>query len=84
MMRTHSIRLDEIYVPVKLKKTVDEAKVGTLAESILEKGLEVPIQVRRDEAKDRYVLVTGLHRLEAVRALGEEVIDALIVSARKF
>lgn len=84
MMRTHSIRLDEIYVPVKLKKTVDEAKVGALAESILEKGLEVPIQVRRDEAKDRYVLVTGLHRMEAVRALGEETIDALIVSARKF
>ena len=84
MMRTHKIPLAEIYVPVKLKKTVDAAKVGALAESILEKGLEVPIHVRREEAKNRYVLVTGLHRLEAVRALGEETIDALLVSARKF
>ena len=84
MMVTHKVRLDEIYVPVKLKKTVDAGKVNVLAESILEKGLEVPIQVRRDEAKNRYVLVTGLHRLEAVRALGEETIDALFVSARKF
>ena len=84
MMQTHKVRLDEIYVPVKLKKSVDAAKVGALAESILEKGLEVPIQVRREEAKNRYVLVTGLHRLEAVRALGEDTIDALFVSARKF
>jgi ParB-like chromosome segregation protein Spo0J len=84
MMQTNTIRLDEIYVPAKLKKTVDAAKVDTLAESILEKGLEVPIQVRREEARSRYVLVTGLHRLEAMRALGEETIDALFVTARKF
>jgi ParB-like chromosome segregation protein Spo0J len=83
-MQTNTIRLDEIYVPAKLKKTVDAAKVDTLAESILEKGLEVPIQVRREEARSRYVLVTGLHRLEAMRALGEETIDALFVTARKF
>jgi ParB-like chromosome segregation protein Spo0J len=82
MMKTWSIKLDEIYVPVKLKKTLDAAKVDALAESILEEGQKVPIQIRRD--KDRYVLVTGLHRLEAFRALGEAKIDALIVSARKF
>ena len=82
MMETWSIKLDDIYVPVKLKKTLDAAKVDALAESILEEGQKVPIQIRRD--KDRYVLVTGLHRLEAVRALGESTVDALIVSARKF
>jgi len=82
MLETEVIRLDEIYVPVKLKKTLVAAKVDALAESILEKGQEVPIQIRRD--KDRFVLVTGLHRLEAVRALGETTIDAIIVSARKF
>jgi ParB-like chromosome segregation protein Spo0J len=84
MLETHSIRLDEIYVPVKLKKTLDASKVDSLAESILEKGLEVPIQIRRDDAKGRYVLVSGFHRLEAVRALGEEAVDAIIVTARKF
>lgn len=84
MLETQVIGLDEIYVPVKLRKTLDSAKVDALAESILEKGQEVPIQVRRDDARQRYVLVTGLHRLEAVRALGEDGIDAIVVSARKF
>ena len=49
-----------------------------------EGGLKIPIQVRRDEAQKRYVLVAGLHRLEAMRSLGEASIDALIVAARKF
>ena len=40
MMLTHKVRLDEIYIPVKLKKEIDPAKVGALAESILEKGLD--------------------------------------------
>lgn len=82
MLETQVVKLDEIYVPVKLKKTLDGAKVDTLAQSILEKGQEVPIQIRRD--KDRFVLVAGLHRLEAVRALGEATIDAIVVTARKF
>lgn len=84
MLEAHAIPLDEIYVPVKLKKTLDTAKVELLAESILEKGLEVPIQVRRDEAKNRFVLVSGYHRLEAMRALGESSVQAITVSARKF
>ena len=84
MLETQLIRLEEIYVPAKLRKTLDEDKVATLAESILENGLEVPIQVRRDDARSRFVLVAGLHRLEAVRALGEEIVGALVVSARKF
>ncbi len=82
MLETQVVKLDEIYVPVKLKKTLDGAKVDALAQSILEKGQEVPIQIRRD--KDRFVLVAGLHRLEAVRALGEATIDAIVVTARKF
>jgi hypothetical protein len=32
--------------------------------------------------RNRYVLVTGVHRLEAMRALRETVIEALIVRAR--
>lgn len=83
LMRTVTIRLAEIYVPAKLSKTLDAAKVETRAEEILEKGLSAPIQVRRDEDRKRYVLVSGVHRLEAVRALGEDAIEALIVRARK-
>lgn len=81
MMRSVPVQIDEIYVPARLRKELDAAKVEALAESIIENGLQRPIQVRRD--KERYVLVTGLHRLEAVRALGEATIEALIVAARQ-
>ena len=77
-----TIRIDEVYVPAKRRNTLDPDKVSALAESILEKGQEVPINVRRDEKK-HYVLVEGLHRLEACRALGEETITAVIVQPRQ-
>jgi ParB-like chromosome segregation protein Spo0J len=80
-MKSVAVRLDQIYVPTALRRELDPAKVEALAESIIDNGLQTPIQVRRD--KERYVLVTGLHRLEAVRALGETTIEALIVAARQ-
>jgi ParB-like chromosome segregation protein Spo0J len=43
--------------------------------------MKTPIQVRADGA--RFVLVEGLHRLEAARSLGEEEIDAYLVQARR-
>lgn len=81
MLEDVVLKLDDIYVPVKHHKTLDEAKVEAIAESILENGQETPIQVRR--GKGRYVLVTGVHRLEALKALGEETVVALIVAARR-
>ncbi len=81
MLEPVDIPIDDIYVPLQRRKTLEPDKVETLAEDILENGLTIPIQVRQD--KDRFVLVTGLHRLEAVRALGEETIPALIVRARQ-
>ena len=83
LMRTVKVKLTDIYVPTKLAKTLDSAKVETRAEDILESGLEAPVQLRRDEERDRYVLVSGVHRLEAARALGEDTIEALIVHARR-
>ena len=84
MMKSVAVKLAEIQVPMKFKGTLDEAKVAALAEDILSHGQKTPIQVRRDEKTKRYVLVAGLHRLEAVRSLGEATVDALIVAARKF
>ena len=84
MMKSVAVKLAEIQVPMKFKGTLDEAKVATLAEDILSNGQKTPIQVRRDEKTKRYVLIAGLHRLEALRSLGETSIDALIVAARKF
>lgn len=81
-MRPEMVRIDDIYVPVKRRKELKQETVDTLAESILEEGQQSPISIRPD--KGRYVLVSGLHRLEACRALGEEKIEAIIVQARKF
>ena len=75
------VRIDEIYIPTKRRATLKPELVAELAESILENGLQVPINVRQD--KERYVLVEGLHRLEACKALGEESITAIIVRARQ-
>ncbi len=81
MLKTVVVKIDEIYVPTKHRKALETAKVDEIAESILEIGQQTPIQVRH--GKGRYVLVTGMHRLEAVKALGEDSIEALIVAARK-
>lgn len=81
-MDTLRLKIEDIYVPVKLKNDLDPRKVEELAESILENGQETPISVR-DDGK-RMVLVAGLHRLEACKALGEELVDGIMVGARRF
>ena len=82
MLKPRDIPIDSIYVPVRRRKTLDPAKAEALAEDILENGQKVPIQVR--QGKGRFVLVEGLHRLEACKSLGEEKIQAYLVQARKF
>ena len=79
-MEAQILPLDNIYVPVKRRATLDKETVQTLALEILEEGQKVPIQVRRDGS--RFVLIEGLHRLEACRSLGEDTIAAFIVRAR--
>ena len=81
MLKDESITIDDIYVPTKRRKTLNESTVAALAENILEEGMKMPIQVRKGDG--RYVLVEGLHRLEACRALGDEKIPCIIVAARK-
>ncbi|MCD6074961.1 MAG: chromosome partitioning protein ParB [Rhodospirillales bacterium] len=82
MLRPVPVKIVDIYVPTALRKTVDPEKVQALAESIAEEGLKTPILVRED--KNRYVLVGGLHRLEACKALGEITIVTNLVQAKKF
>lgn len=80
-MDTVTIQIESVYVPVKRKRELDADKVEALAESMMEEGMKVPIQVR-DDGK-RLILLEGLHRLEAARALGEETIEALVVAAKQ-
>jgi len=81
LMKPVVIKIEEIYVPTALRKPVDPQKLEEIAVSIADIGQQSPILVRPDKA--RYVLVSGLHRLEACRALGEATIIANIVQARK-
>lgn len=81
LMKDQPIPIEAIYVPTKRRSTLNPATVEKLAESILAEGQRTPILVRPDG--DRFVLVEGLHRLEACKALGETKIAALLVQARK-
>jgi sulfiredoxin len=81
MMRREKFTITNIYVPVKRRATLKPETVREIAQSILELGQQVPILVRRDG--DRFVLVHGLHRLEACKALGEETIYGYVTQAPK-
>jgi ParB-like chromosome segregation protein Spo0J len=81
MLKRESLPIDRIYVPVKRRSTLNPKVVDAIAESILEVGQQVPILVRRDG--DRFVLVEGLHRLEACKKLGEATILGFLVQARQ-
>ena len=72
------IEISDIYIPMKRRNSLDLERVTKLANDILEHGLTMPILVRRDET--RFVLVEGLHRLEACKALGERTIKALVAA----
>ena len=81
MLKKQTFRITTIHVPVKRVRTLDADKVRQIAESILEEGQTTPVLVRADG--ERFVLVEGFHRLEALRALGEKTIEGYLVQARK-
>jgi ParB/RepB/Spo0J family partition protein len=81
MMKRESFPIANIYVPVKRRTELDPNKVQEIAESILANGQQTPILVRKDGA--RYVLVEGLHRLEACKRLGEATIAGYLVQPRR-
>lgn len=80
MLEKLSVSIDKIRVPSKRAKTLDGKKLELIAADIIEQGQTTPIQVRIDG--DSYILIEGLHRLEALRALGETCVEAYIVRAR--
>ncbi len=81
MLRRETFAIEAIYVPVKRRGTLDPKRVEEIAQSMLVNGQTTPILVRPDGA--RFVLVEGLHRLEAAKALGEQMIVGFRVDARK-
>jgi uncharacterized ParB-like nuclease family protein len=79
MPTPESFPIEKIFVPTKMKKAIKPEIVGEIAESMLDIGQQAPISVRLDG--DRLVLVEGLHRLEACKALGETTILGVLVPA---
>jgi ParB-like chromosome segregation protein Spo0J len=80
-MKRENFPVAKIYVPIERRKTLVQARVDEIAASMLKDGQQVPIKVRADGA--RFVLIEGLHRLEAAKALGEATIVGYRVDARK-
>jgi ParB-like chromosome segregation protein Spo0J len=80
MLIKETFAIADIHVPVKRVKTLDPAKVEDLANDMLENGQTTPIRLRPDG--DRFVLIEGMHRLEALRALGETTIEGYLTRAR--
>ena len=80
-MKRETLAIADIYVPVKRRATRDQKRVNEIAASILEEGQQTPILVRADGA--RFVLVEGLHRLEAAKALGEKTVVCFLAERAK-
>ena len=81
MMKREKLAIANVYVPVKRRATLRPEIVREIAQSMLEVGQMAPILVRRDG--ERFVLVDGLHRLEACKALGEDTIFGYLVQAQR-
>lgn len=71
------LSIDDIAIAGERRAT-DQAVVKRLADSIEAVGLRHPVTVRR--RGEGYLLVAGLHRIEAHKKLGREHIQACIVS----
>ena len=80
-MKRETFAIADIYVPVKRRATLEQTRVDEIAASMLDRGQQTPILVRPDGV--RFVLVEGLHRLEAAKAHGETTIVGFRVDARK-
>jgi hypothetical protein len=79
-MDTERLLLEDIETGDRLRSD-NLAKVAALKSSISELGLRTPITVSavRDGADWRFRLVAGAHRLEALRQLGEDMADCLVM-----
>lgn len=77
MIERETLFISNVTVPAHRARGLNPEAVARLAESIKRLGLQTPISVRYDDASGDVVLVAGLHRLEAMRSLGEETIPAV-------
>ena len=87
--KVQEIKITDIKITGR-RRALKPAKIDELAESISALGLQSPITarwVKRDlgwgKTKTELVLVSGLHRLEAVKQLGKTTIPCVILKGGK-
>lgn len=78
-MEVYKVSVDEITVGARMR-SVKPDRVDALAESIAAIGLQTPISVWSTEDESEIHLVAGAHRLAAVKKLGWEDIDCILVN----
>ena len=72
------IKIEEIIIPwYQPREDLDEDYINEMAESIKNDGLWTPIMVR--EIAGKFELISGKNRIEAVKKLGWDTIEAKIV-----
>lgn len=81
MLKSTFVNIDEIYIPSARRKELDTERVDDLALQMMDEVSFRPIHIRKGDG--RYVLVKGINRLEARRALGDETVEVYVVSAQK-
>src|SRR6478672_11548462 len=82
-MRMMRWSLDEIVIAARMRDRLREDAVASLMDSIQKIGLREPptIRIGHDEDEDggEYpILVTGLHRIEALKRLGAQYADCAV------
>ncbi|MDE0407353.1 MAG: ParB N-terminal domain-containing protein [Alphaproteobacteria bacterium] len=75
--QTVLVPLDRIEFGDRLR-SVNQPAVAHIAESIRRHGLQNPVQVR-PIGDDRYGLIAGAHRCQAMRALGQDKVEAFVL-----
>lgn len=80
-MNLERVYLDGIETGERMRPLIPE-RIAALKSSIKEIGLRTPLTVmaQRDGVDTRMILVTGKHRLEALRQLGEEATDCFVIA----
>ncbi|MCY4593524.1 MAG: ParB N-terminal domain-containing protein, partial [Bryobacterales bacterium] len=75
--QTVLVALDSIDFGDRLR-SVNQAAITHIAESIRRHGLQNPVQLR-SLGNDRYGLIAGGHRCQAMRSLGQNKIEAFLL-----
>ena len=73
----NEIKLIEVSKVKSNKHFVDDSNLNELAKSIEESGLIHPIIVKA--IGDNYEIIAGVRRLEAIKSLNKESIEAIVV-----